>query len=96
MPRFVHWQDKYKGDGLSIVGVSMDDGSEPVKSFLRKHPVNYPVVMGDEKLGLAYGGVLGLPVTYVIDRNGVIRARYQGISKLDAMESEVKRLLQGR
>ncbi len=95
MPRFVHWQDKYQGDGLSIVGVSMDDGSEPVASFLRKHPVNYPVVMGDEKLGLAYGGVLGLPVTYLIDRNGVIRARYQGISKLDAMEGEVKRLLEG-
>ncbi len=95
MPRFVHWQDKYKGDGLSIVGVSMDDSSEPVASFLRKHPVNYPVVMGDEKLGLAYGGVLGLPVTYLIDRNGVIRARYEGISKLDAMEGEVKRLLEG-
>ena len=95
MPRFVQWQDKYKADGLSIVGVSMDDGSEPVATFLRKHPVNYPVVMGDEKLGLAYGGVLGLPVTYLIDRNGVIRARFQGISRLDAMEGELKRLLQG-
>jgi cytochrome c biogenesis protein CcmG/thiol:disulfide interchange protein DsbE len=95
MPRFVQWQDQYKAGGLSIVGVSMDDSSEPVASFLRKHPVNYPVVMGDEKLGLAYGGVLGLPVTYLIDRNGVIRARYQGISKLDAMEGDVKQLLQG-
>ena len=93
MPRFVQWQEKYKTDGLTIVGVSMDDGSEPVESYLRKHPVNYPVVMGDEKLGLAYGGVLGLPVTYLIDRNGMIRARYQGGGNLDAMETAIRKLL---
>ena len=78
MPRFVAWQTKYKAEGLSIVGVSMDDNSEPVKALVGKRKLNYPVVMGDEKLGLAYGGVLGLPVTYLIDRQGIIRARYQG------------------
>jgi thiol-disulfide isomerase/thioredoxin len=96
MPRFVQWQDKYKADGLSIVGVSMDDDSEPVKSFLRKRKLNYPIVMGDETLGLAYGGILGLPVTYLIDRQGMIRARYQGKTKLDAMEAAMQRLLQTR
>jgi len=93
MPRFVQWQDRYGADGLSIVGVSMDDDSQPVKVFLRKRPVNYPVVMGDERLGLAYGGVLGLPVTYLIDRNGVIRARYQGAAHLDVMETAIHKLL---
>jgi peroxiredoxin len=96
MPRFAQWQDKYKADGLSIVGVSMDDDSEPVKSFLRKRKLNYPIVMGDETLGLAYGGILGLPVTYLIDRQGMIRARYQGKTKLDAMEAAMQRLLQTR
>ena len=93
MPRFVHWQEKYKADGLSIVGVSMDDDSEPVKALVRKWNLNFPVVMGDEKLGLAYGGVLGLPVTYLIDRQGIIRARYQGESNLDAMEAAIRQLL---
>jgi hypothetical protein len=51
--------------------------------------------MGDEKLGLAYGGILGLPVTYLIDRHGVIRARFQGDTDLDAMENALRRLLQG-
>lgn len=96
MPRFVAWQQKYSGQGLSIVGVSMDDDSETVQSYLRKKKLNYPVVMGDEKLGLAYGGVLGLPVTYLIDRQGVIRARYEGETHLDAMEATLRKLLQGR
>ena len=93
MPRFVQWQEKYKADGLSIVGVSMDDDAQPVKAFLHKRILNYPVVMGDEKLGLAYGGVLGLPVTYLIDRKGIIRARYQGATNLAAMERKIQQLL---
>ena len=96
MPRFVAWQEKYASQGLSIVGLSMDDDAETVQSFMRKKRLNYPVVMGDEKLGLAYGGVLGLPVTYLIDRQGVIRARYQGETRLDVMETALRRLLDGR
>lgn len=96
MPRFAQWQEKYSGEGLSVLGVSMDDDSEPVKSFLEKRKLNYPIVMGDEKLGLAYGGVLGLPVTFLIDRQGIIRARYQGAANLNAMESAIRQLLDRR
>lgn len=93
MPRFVEWQEKYKRQGLSILGVSMDDDAGQVRGLLKKRPVNYPIVMGDENLGLAYGGVLGLPVTYLIDRKGVIRARYQGQTQLGAMEKRIQDLL---
>lgn len=96
MPRFVQWQQKYKSAGLSIVGVSMDDGAGPVVRLTRKLQINYPVIMGDEKLGLAYGGILGLPVTYLIDRKGVIRARYQGQTDLAAMEKRIHALLSAR
>lgn len=96
LPRFVQWQETYKADGLTIIGVSMDDDSEPVKSMVSKRALNYPVVMGDEKLGLAYGGVLGLPITYLIDRKGIIRARYQGGTNLDTMEKAVRQLLKTR
>ena len=93
MPRFIEWQSKYGMDGLQIVGVSMDDDPAPVEALARKRHVNYPIVMGDEKLGLLYGGVLGLPVTYLIDRKGIVRAHFKGESNLDAMESALRRLL---
>ncbi len=48
---------------LQAVGVSMDDAEPPVRDVYLKYGLNYPVVMGDEKLGELYGGVLGLPVT---------------------------------
>jgi cytochrome c biogenesis protein CcmG, thiol:disulfide interchange protein DsbE len=95
MPRFSTWQSKYRTDGLEIIGVSMDDDLAPVESLVRKGNVNYPIVMGDEKLGLLYGGVLGLPVTYLIDREGVVRARFKGESNLDTMETAIQSLLRG-
>jgi len=93
MPRFAEWQSKYKADGLTVIGVSMDDDSAPAAAQVHKLQLNYPVVMGDEHLGLQYGGVLGLPVTYLIDRQGVIRARFQGGSHVEAIETAIRKLL---
>ena len=93
MPRFVAWQAQYGPDGLQVVGVSMDDDAAPVQSLLRKRPVNYPIVMGDEKIGLLYGGVLGLPVTWLIDRQGIVQAQFKGQADLHSMEAALQRLL---
>ncbi len=93
MPRFIAWQSRYNAGGLQIIGVSMDDDPAPVASFVRQHNLNYPVVLGDEKLGLLYGGVLGLPVTYLIDRKGIVRARFKGETHLQAMETTIQVLL---
>jgi peroxiredoxin len=96
MPRFAEWHSKYRADGLAVIGVSMDDDYAPAAAVVRKLQLNYPVVMGDEHLGLQYGGILGLPVTYLIDRQGVIRARYQGGSHVEAIETAIRKLLNSR
>jgi thiol-disulfide isomerase/thioredoxin len=93
MPRFVEWQSRYGPDGLQVIGVSMDDDAAPVAELIRRRPVNYPIVMGDEQIGAAYGGILGLPVTFLIDRHGNIAARYKGETSLDALEHDIQRLL---
>jgi hypothetical protein len=49
--------------------------------------------MGDEKLGQLYGGVLGLPLAYLIDRNGKVRAIFQGETDLKIIEKQLKALL---
>ena len=93
MPHFVEWQTLYGKDGLQIIGISMDDDSAPVVALTRKRHVNYPVAMGNEHIGEQYGGVLGLPVTFLIDRSGKVAARFKGETSLAAMEREVRRLL---
>lgn len=95
LPRFVAWQQQYGPKGLQVIAISMDDSAEPVRGLVRKLNPDFPVVMGDEKIGTLYGGVLGLPVTFLISRDGKIAERIQGGSDLGAMERHIQRLLAG-
>jgi cytochrome c biogenesis protein CcmG/thiol:disulfide interchange protein DsbE len=89
IPRFNTWQTKYGAQGLQIIGVSMDDDVAPVQKAARKLQFTYPIVMGDEHLGEQYGGVLGLPITYLIGPDGKVIARYQGETDLNHLEAKI-------
>ena len=93
-PRFIDWQSHYADNGLQVVAVSMDDDPDLVRSFLAARSVNYPVLMGDVRLGRAYGTILGLPVNFLIDRHGNVAAVFQGETDLDTMESAIRGLLE--
>jgi cytochrome c biogenesis protein CcmG/thiol:disulfide interchange protein DsbE len=93
IPRFSTWQTKFGPQGFQVLGVSMDDDKAPVQKAARKFQLTYPVVMGDEHLGERYGGVLGLPVTYLISPEGKILARYQGETDLNQLEKRIATLL---
>ena len=95
IPHFVELQKKYGAEGLQIVGVSMDDGPEPVREFYQRFKMNYPVVMGNAKTGELYGGVLGLPIAFLIGRDGRIIARHIGATDISVFEKEIANLLQG-
>ena len=93
LPQFAEWQRAYGADGLQVLAISMDDSKAPVRRTVRRLHLDFPVVMGDAKLGEAYGGVLGLPITFLIDRDGRVVERIKGETDLRAMESEIRTLL---
>jgi peroxiredoxin len=93
LPRFAEWQKRYGAQGLQVLAVSMDDNAAPVRRTVRRLRLNYPIVVGDAKLGEEYGGVLGLPVTYLVDREGKIVKRIKGETDLRVLETEVKQVL---
>jgi peroxiredoxin len=93
MPVFVAWQQQYGPQGFQIIGISMDDGAAPVQRLVSRLKLNYPVAMGDERLGARYGDVLGLPLTFLIDRKGIVRAQFQGEGDLKLIERHVTALL---
>lgn len=92
-PHFVELQQHYADRGLQIIGVSMDDTSDPVRDFYNQFHMNYPVVMGDAKTGEAYGGVLGLPIAFLLDRDGRIVAKHMGSTKAETFDQEIAALL---
>lgn len=93
MPRFVAWQSQFGPRGLQIIGISMDDDPALARELYKKMKLNYPVAMGDEKLGQLYGGVLGLPLTFLIDSQGKVQAQFRGETDLKLIEEQFKPLL---
>ena len=96
IPHFVELQNKYGAQGLQVIGVSMDDAPKPVRDFYAEYKMNYPVGLGTDKLAESYGGILGLPVLFVIGRDGRIAASYKGEADMAVVEQQVKSLLQGQ
>jgi len=64
-----------------------------VRAFQQQYKMNYPVALGSPKLADQYGGVLGLPITFVIDREGHIASRHIGATDPAVFEAEIRRLL---
>ena len=93
MPVFAAWQRQYAPRGFQVIGISMDDDPAPARHLVERLKLKYTVGMGDERLGARYGGVLGLPLTFLIDRNGVVRARFQGETDVKVIEIRVRALL---
>jgi cytochrome c biogenesis protein CcmG/thiol:disulfide interchange protein DsbE len=93
VPQFVAMQEKYQAQGLQILGISMDDADDVLRKFYREHKMNYPVVAGDLKIADAYGGVLGLPTTFVIGRDGRVERKVVGSVDFQKLEQEVAALL---
>ena len=93
IPHFIELQDRYASQGLQVLGVSMDDDEPPVRVFQQQFKMNYPVALGSSELADQFGGILGLPITFVIDRSGRIAARHVGATDASVIEAEIRRLL---
>jgi cytochrome c biogenesis protein CcmG/thiol:disulfide interchange protein DsbE len=94
IPWFMEFEKKYKGGGLEVIGVAMDDdGWKSVKPYAEEKKMNYAVVTGDEDLGKLYG-LDSMPMTVLIDREGRIAATYSGMVDREKCESEIRMLLQ--
>lgn len=93
IPHLIELQKKYADTGLQIIGVSMDDSADPVRPFYQEFHMNYPVVMGTAKTGAMFGGVLGLPITFLIGRDGKTRAKHIGATSASVLEKEIQSLL---
>ena len=94
MPWLVDFQKKYGPEGLQIVGIAMDDTDEKtIASFVHKMGVNYPVVIGTEKVADSYGGIEGMPTLFFVDRSGKIVDHELGLRGMDIIENNIKKAL---
>ncbi|HOJ02385.1 MAG TPA: TlpA disulfide reductase family protein [Bacteroidota bacterium] len=79
IPDFIKVYDKYKSKGVEILGVSLDHkGWEVVRPFVKSNKINYPVLLGDQRIAQAYGNIRSIPTTFIIDRKGKVVDQHVG------------------
>ncbi len=94
IPGFIELQKKYEKDGLVIVGISVDKGGvDLVKKFIAENKINYTIVMADDMVADTFGGIEGIPTTFVIDRAGKIQFKKVGFEETAVFEARLKPLL---
>ena len=94
MPWFVDLQKKYGSDGLVVLGVAMDDSdSAKIAQFASEMGVNYPVLLGTDKVSEEYGNVEFLPTSFYIDREGKFVGKGVGLLARKEIESNIQKAL---
>ncbi|HKW50998.1 MAG TPA: redoxin domain-containing protein [Candidatus Eisenbacteria bacterium] len=94
VPHFVALQSKYRDQGLEIVGLSLDKGgASDVKPFAQEHNVNYMMLIANDETAASYGGITGIPTTFVLDKSGKVVKRFLGYTDPEVFEETIKPLL---
>ncbi|MFZ0980700.1 MAG: cytochrome c biogenesis protein CcdA [Candidatus Acidiferrales bacterium] len=89
IPVLIGLQQQYSSKGFTMLGASMDDDpTKVVPQFVKANEfkvdgkdetMNYPIVAGSDAITDQFGGLLGMPTSYLISRDGKIVKRYIGV-----------------
>ncbi len=94
-PWLVELQDQYGPQGLQIIGVALDEDATKVEigEYADQMRVNYPVLIGNETVAKAYGGVPAMPESFLIGRHGKIVDRMVGLKSKGEIEGCIRKVL---
>jgi thiol-disulfide isomerase/thioredoxin len=94
IPMFKEFSATYGPKGFTLVGIAMDDeGVAKVKPFVEENKISYLTLIGDEAVVDAFGGVVGFPTKFLIDREGRIVEHWVGEVPRKVLEEKIQSLL---
>ncbi len=94
IPAFIKVRDALHAQGFEILGISVDEGGPSVVlPFAQEYGITYPLAMGNQAVAQDYGGIRGIPTSFLVDRQGRIVDKYVGPIDAQTLEEAVKALL---
>ena len=91
MPLLNDLQKKYESLGFVVLGVNVEQNTDPAKSFLKKTPVDFPILFDSANNVSKLYDVIAMPTTVMIDRNGTMRYLHRGYKAGD--EKKYKKMV---
>jgi peroxiredoxin len=93
MPAMETLYGKYGRKGLVILAVNVGQRRDMVKKLVQEIGISYPVLLDTDKEMASKYDVVGLPRTYLVDRNGVIRYKILGAASEEMLKKKILSLL---
>ena len=100
IPILIGLQNKYSTKGFTMLGAAMDDeGAKVVSPYVhdqkftvggQQATMNYPIVLGNDDIASKFGGLLGMPTSFLISRDGKIVKKYMGALNEDQIVKDVE------
>jgi peroxiredoxin len=96
LPQYEKLRTELAQQEFAIVAINLDEEAADASAFLKQHPVNYTILRdpaGDVPKAF---GVAGMPTSYLIDRDGIVRAVHTGFdpADIDKLRVEIHALLE--
>lgn len=83
----------YEADGLRVIGVVYQDSAESARDFMARYGQTYPGLLDpDGRTAIDYG-VFGIPETFFIDRDGIVRSRQVGAVTGDDLRANIEAII---
>lgn len=93
IPDLIGLQNKFKKD-LVVIGISIDTQTkDDVIPFIKNAGINYPVAYGTLEVTQLFGGIDGVPTSFVIDKNGNIVDKHIGLVPISDYTDTINKLL---
>lgn len=95
MPWFEEFRKQYAAQGFEVLGLTddADAGKDAIAKVVQKAGVTYPILLTDGKVQNSYGGLDVLPMSFYVDRNGVIVEQTAGLGSKDQIEANIKKIV---
>ena len=87
MPSMQRLYDKMPKDKFEMIALYNNDKKQPVMNFVSQMRLTFPIWSDEHNFAGTKYGLTGLPETYIVDKNGIIREKFIGPAEWDKPET---------
>jgi len=95
IPGLIRLQKELSGKGFSVIGLSVDEGGAGiVAKLVKSEKINYPVLLADRSTAHDFGGIAGIPTSFLVNRKGNVVKKYPGFVPHSLLQRDIQSVLQ--
>jgi thiol-disulfide isomerase/thioredoxin len=96
IPNYNAIRQNYSDKGVEILGITVESGPlKDIKPKVEDFQMKYPVVVGDDEVVDGFGGLIGFPTTFIVDKDWRVYKKYLGMTrnKKEMIQKDIEKLI---